>query len=232
MPFTSWSFPISIYTSRMASARDLSDWIPVWMRSGTANTACLHYFTDSAGGLKAGTPFEVLTVSSRDSTGYLILREIRLAALGTNSIGVDVEKAGVLSDSKTAWSEAILIKDYKTVELDPKALTDYISTAVLRKVLTGHVISLHYSKMLINRYINLISGTKVDEKQSPSFTQKDESVTRATARIYKELLAWGESRAAAVIAEAEGVATSTIHNRLQLARAGKYLDTPGKGARK
>ena len=40
------------------------------------------------------------------------------------------------------------------------------------------------------------------------------------------------STKAAVIAEAEGVATSTIHNRLQLARAGKYLDTPGKGARK
>jgi len=216
----------------MASARDLSEWIPAWMRSGGANTACLHYFSDSTGGLKAGTPFEVLTVSSRDSTDHLILREIRFAAFGTNSIGVNVEKAGILSDSKTAWSEAILIKNYKNVELDPKTLTDYISTAVLRKVLTGHVISLHYSKMLINRHLNLLSGSKVEEKQNPSFTQKDESVTRATARIYKELLAWGESRAAAVIAEAEGVATSTIHNRLQLARAGKYLDTPGKGARK
>ena len=36
----------------------------------------------------------------------------------------------------------------------------------------------------------------------------------------------------AVIAEAEDVTPTTIHNRLQLARAGKYLDTPGKGARR
>ena len=35
-----------------------------------------------------------------------------------------------------------------------------------------------------------------------------------------------------VIAEAEDVTPTTIHNRLQLARAGKYLDTPGKGARR
>ena len=36
---------------------------------------------------------------------------------------------------------------------------------------------------------------------------------------------------AAVIAEAEGVTPTTIHNRLQLARSGKYLDSPGRGAR-
>ena len=42
----------------------------------------------------------------------------------------------------------------------------------------------------------------------------------------------GGTKAAAVIAEAEGVTATTIHNRLQLARSGKYLETPGKGARK
>jgi len=52
------------------------------------------------------------------------------------------------------------------------------------------------------------------------------------ARIFKDLQAWGETRAAAVIAEAEDVTPTTIHNRLQLARSGKYLDTPGKGARR
>ena len=39
------------------------------------------------------------------------------------------------------------------------------------------------------------------------------------------------SKAAAVIAEAEGVTPTTIHNRLQLARSGGYLDTPGRGSR-
>ena len=91
---------------------------------------------------------------------------------------------------------------------------------------------LYFAPILRQRQLNKSLKSGVKEKAGTSFAAQGESVTRATARIFKDLQAWGETRAAAVIAEAEDVTPTTIHNRLQLARAGKYLDTPGKGARR
>ena len=115
-------------------------------------------------------------------------------------------------------------------EIDSLHLQEFLSTGVIRKILTGHIIALHFAPILFQMNKSMKSGVK--EKAGSSFAAQGESVTRATARIFKDLQAWGETRAAAVIAEAEDVTPTTIHNRLQLARAGKYLDTPGKGARR
>jgi len=117
-------------------------------------------------------------------------------------------------------------------EIDSLHLQEFLSTAVIRKILTGHIIALHFAPILRQRQINKSMKSGVKEKAGTSFAAQGESVTRATARIFKDLQAWGETRAAAVIAEAEDVTPTTIHNRLQLARAGKYLATPGKGARR
>ena len=48
---------------------------------------------------------------------------------------------------------------------------------------------------------------------------------------YKLLLSWGESAAAKVLAEIEGVSVRTMHSRLRLARDKGLLDSPGSGAR-
>jgi transcription initiation factor TFIIIB Brf1 subunit/transcription initiation factor TFIIB len=80
--------------------------------------------------------------------------------------------------------------------------------------------------------MNNLIKPEIKERAGSSFLQSGESLTKATARIYTELQAWGETKAAAIIAEAEGVTPTTIHNRLQLARSSKYLKNPGKGARK
>jgi hypothetical protein len=117
-------------------------------------------------------------------------------------------------------------------EIDSLHLQEFLSTAVIRKILTGHIIALHYASILRQRQMNKSLKSGVKEKAGTSFAAQGESVTRATARIFKDLQAWGETIAAAVIAEAKDVTPTTIHNRLQLARAGKYLDTPGKGARR
>lgn len=48
---------------------------------------------------------------------------------------------------------------------------------------------------------------------------------------YKLLISWGESAAAKVLAEMEGVGVRTMHSRLRLAREAGLLDSPGSGAR-
>ena len=48
---------------------------------------------------------------------------------------------------------------------------------------------------------------------------------------YNSLLAWGESAAAKVLAEDEGVPVRTVHSRLRLAREKGILDSPGSGSR-
>ena len=48
---------------------------------------------------------------------------------------------------------------------------------------------------------------------------------------YKLLISWGESAAAKVLAEIEGVSVRTMHSRLRLARDAGLLGSPGSGAR-
>ena len=221
----------------MASAkkgRDLTDWIPGWMAEEDSGrkSACLHSFTKPSNGLKAGEPFEILTVATRGQDGLLALREISISPLGSH--GVTAPKVGdvVPGYSKVSWVKSVFDEVHMKSEIDSLHLQEFLSTAVIRKILTGHIIALHFAPILRQRQINKSMKSGVKEKAGTSFAAQGESVTRATARIFKDLQAWGETRAAAVIAEAEDVTPTTIHNRLQLARAGKYLDTPGKGARR
>ena len=225
------------YTGPMASAkkgRDLTDWIPGWMAEEDSGrkSACLHFFTKPSNGLKAGEPFEILTVATRGEDGLLALREISISPLGSH--GVTAPKIGdvVPGYSKESWVKSVFDGVHMENEIDSLHLQEFLSTAVIRKILTGHIIALHFAPILRQRQMNKSMKSGVKEKAGTSFAAQGESVTRATARIFKDLQAWGETRAAAVIAEAEDVTPTTIHNRLQLARAGKYLDTPGKGARR
>jgi|GEM_PF-2309512 len=230
-------WPYLAYTGPMASAkkgRDLTDWIPGWMAEEDSGrkSACLHFFTKPSNGLKAGEPFEILTVATRGEDGLLALREISISPLGSH--GITAPKIGdvVPGDSKESWVKSVFDGVHMKSEIDSLHLQEFLSTAVIRKILTGHIIALHFAPILRQRQINKSMKSGVKEKAGTSFAAQGESVTRATARIFKDLQAWGETRAAAVIAEAEDVTPTTIHNRLQLARAGKYLATPGKGARR
>jgi hypothetical protein len=195
-------------------------------------SACLHFFTKPSNGLKAGEPFEILTVATRGQDGLLALREISISPLGSH--GITAPKIGdvVPGDSKESWVKSVFDGVHMKSEIDSLHLQEFLSTAVIRKILTGHIIALHFAPILRQRQMSKSMKSGVKEKAGTSFAAQGESVTRATARIFKDLQAWGETRAAAVIAEAEDVTPTTIHNRLQLARAGKYLDTPGKGARR
>ena len=195
-----------------------------------AKSACLHFFTSKGSGLKAGKPFEVLTVATRKD-GILSLREISIFPLGAHGITAPDRGDLVLDQSKRVWAEEIFRDVYTKAELDTIELQNYFSTSLLRRVLTGHIIALHYAPILKLRQMNSVLKPGVKEKAGTSFVRPGESITKATARIYKELQAWGETRAAAVISEAEGVTATTIHNRLQLARSGRYLESPGQGAR-
>jgi hypothetical protein len=230
-------WPKLAYNGPMASAkkgRDLTDWVPGWMveDDSGSKSACLHFFTKPSNGLRAGEPFEILTVATRGKDGLLALRGISISPLGSH--GVTAPKIGdvVPGYSKESWVKSVFDEIHMKSEIDSLHLQEFLSTAVIRKILTGHIIALHYASILRQRQMNKSLKSGVKEKAGTSFAAQGESVTRATARIFKDLQAWGETRAAAVIAEAEDVTPTTIHNRLQLARAGKYLDTPGKGARR
>jgi hypothetical protein len=197
-----------------------------------SKSACLHFFTKPSNGLKAGNPFEILTVATQEEGGRLALRGISISPLGSHGIPVPEHGDPVPDSSKKAWVAEIFDGIYTKDEIDPNHLQEYITTAVLRKILTGHIIAYHFAPILRQRQLNAALKPGVKEKALTSFAAQGESITRATARIFKDLQAWGETRAAAVIAEAEGVTPTTIHNRLQLARTGKYLENPGKGARR
>lgn len=201
------------------------------VEDGGAKSACLHFFTTKENGLKSGKPFEVLTVATKKG-GILALREISVFPLEAHGVKAPVRGDVVPNQSKRDWVETLFDEIYLKSEIDTTHLQNYFSTALLRKVLTGHIVALHYAQILKMRQMNNFSKPGVKEKAGTSFVEFGESVTKATARIYKELQAWGETRAAAVIAEAEGVTPTTIHNRLQLARSGRYLETPGRGARR
>ena len=164
--------------------------------------------------------------------GVLSLREISIFPLGAHGIKTPDRGDLVPDESKKAWAGELFDQVYSKAEIDTSQLQNYLSTSLLRKVLTGHIIALNYSQVLRVRQMNNLVKPGTKEKARAGIVQTGESLTRATARIYKELLAWGETRAAAVIAEAEDVSATTIHNRLQLARSGKYLGNPGRGARR
>ena len=226
--------PLLTYNRDVTSAkgsRPLSDWIPGWMAVDAkgAKSACLHFFTSKASGLRGGNPFEVLTLATRQE-GLLSLRELSIHPLGAHGIKVPERGAVVPETSKRVWIEKLFEGMYSKGQIDTSGLENFLSKAMLRKVLTGHIVALHYAPLLKVRQLNK-SLKETNETSSASFTLPGESITKATARIYEELQSWGETRAAAVIAAAEGVTSTTIHNRLQLARASKYLESPGQGAR-
>ena len=57
------------------------------------------------------------------------------------------------------------------------------------------------------------------------------SPLEVTAWRYASLISWGESAAAKVLADEEGIPVRTMHSRLRLAREKGFLDSPGSGAR-
>jgi hypothetical protein len=58
-----------------------------------------------------------------------------------------------------------------------------------------------------------------------------ESVVEEIAWRYVELISWGESSAAKVLAQQYQLSPRTIHTRLRLARERKLITSPGSGSR-
>lgn len=77
-----------------------------------------------------------------------------------------------------------------------------------KKAMTWHLLQVLYNRL------------------SSSMSPHDTLVSR-----YKLLLSWGESAAAKVLADIEGVSVRTIHSRLRLARDKGLLKSPGSGSR-
>ena len=179
-----------------------------------------------------GIIFAIAGRASGKRARPLALREVRVSALGTHNIQPPESDSVWPDTSRRTWAEDLLNSLYSKAEIDPHGLQDYLSTAVIRKVLSGHIAALHFSPEFKKRQMERKLKPSLREKSAPSFLHKGESLTKATARIYMDFVNWGETKAAAVFAECEGVSVTTIHNRLQLARSSKYLDTPGKGARR
>ena len=77
-------------------------------RKGGSKSLCLHFFTKPSSGLRAGLPFEILTVASREMDGRLALREVRVSALGTHNIQQPGPDSLIPDTSRRAWAEDLL----------------------------------------------------------------------------------------------------------------------------
>ena len=101
-----------------------------------------------------------------------------------------------------------------------------------RRLLTGHLIALRFHELLIARQALEDNSGSYEGNLKFMISKHDETITKATARLYKELTQWGEISSAMVIAELEGVSVLTVRNRLQSARKSGDLESPGSGARR
>jgi hypothetical protein len=94
---------------------------------------------------------------------------------------------------------------------DPEKLVDHLTVPAGRTLLTGHVMGLRkYGKL----------------------TAESEDVVVSTALRFYELLRWGETSPAFVIANMDDVPLQTIHSRIRLAKKRGILQSPGTPVRR
>jgi hypothetical protein len=175
-------------------------------------------------------PFEVLVVSKDDEQGFAQLHGIRFMRPGESGLKRPL-RVGELGKAPEGWLQSWIARDTDHGFIDVGGLDEIFTKPIRRQLLTGHIVALRFHPVLIAKQL-LSLGQSKEPVLQVIMKSPNESVTDATARIYSELTRWGETSAAAVIAELEGTAIVTIRNRLHSAREKGKIKKPGPGVRK
>jgi hypothetical protein len=205
--------------------------LPAWIGTKGGWGASLHFFDWAVNELDDSYgPFEVLVLSKDDESGFARLHEIRFMRPGESGLERPV-RSGELGKAPEGWLERWIGRDANHGFIEVGGLDEIFTKPIRKQLLTGHIVALRFHPVLIAKQLLSLGQTN-----EPSFQvimkSPNESVTDATARIYSELIQWGETSAAAVIAELEGTAIVTIRNRLYSAREKGLIKKPGPGVRK
>ena len=176
-------------------------------------------------------PLEVLVVSREDKDGQAWLQEVRFLLDGASGLPKP-KKSNRLGLAPDGWLRKWINTDSRFAFIDANSVDGILAKNIARRLLTGHLVALRFHELLMARQVLEDSTGSYEGNLKYIFSKQDETITKATARLYKELTQWGEISSAMVIAELEGVSVLTVRNRLQSARKSGDLESPGSGARR
>jgi hypothetical protein len=176
-------------------------------------------------------PLEVLVVSREDKDGQAWLQEVRFLLNGASGLPKP-KKGNRFGIAPDGWLRKWIIPESPFAFIDANSVDDILAKSMARRLLTGHLIALRFHELLLARQVLEDNSGSYEGNLKFMISKHDETITKATARLYKELTQWGEISSAMVIAELEGVSVLTVRNRLQSARKSGDLESPGSGARR
>ena len=174
---------------------------------------------------------EAVVVSRETATGYELHRVI-LQPWGTSGAPKVSENKMSVELDKSNWS-ALFIPQSNNPPMEPSNVYQALNKTVARNLLSGHLIAIRY-----NTYIKILEvdghvdfAARWDREFKFSLGQGQDSLTKFTALSYKALTEWLETSPARVLAAVEGVAVTTIRNRIYAARELGEIEKPGAGIR-
>jgi len=176
-------------------------------------------------------PLEILVTSREDKNGQAWLQEVRFLQSGSSGLPKP-PKSNRLGVAPGGWLRNWINLEAPFSHLDANSVDDVLAKSMARRLLTGHLVALRFHELLIARQVLEDSSGSYEGNLKFMIAKHDETITKATARLYKELTQWGEISSAMVIAELEGVSVVTVRNRLQSARKSGDLESPGAGVRR
>ena len=207
--------------------------LPLWIGSRDGWGASLHLVQPLKKGSNVGEgPIEAIVIS-QEIEGVVKLKGIRFQSPSAGTLEVDNEK-GPIRNAPASWLKAVVAGYTDSPDLNSVSASEHLDSRTFRNLLTGHILAYRFFDLLVARHS--LADTPVSVKgMSIRFdlpARPQESLTKTTSRIFKELQEWGESTPAWLIAQIEGVAVNTIYARLNEGRKKDLLTKPGKGARK
>jgi hypothetical protein len=174
---------------------------------------------------------EAIVVSRETVTGYELHRVILQPWGSSGAPKVSKNQMSVELD-RSNWS-APFIPQSNNAPMEPSSVYQALNKTVARNLLSGHLIAIRY-----NAYIKILEvdehvdfAARWDREFKFSLGQGQDSLTKFTAFSYKALTEWLETSPARVLAAVEGVAVTTIRNRIYAARELGEIEKPGAGIR-
>ena len=174
---------------------------------------------------------EAVVVSRETAAGYELHRVI-LQPWGSSGAPSTSDKHMSVEVDKTNWSK-LFIPQLSKAPIEPSLIYGTLNKTVARNLLSGHLIAIRYSAFIkvLEHDDHVDFAARWDKEFKFSLGQGQDSLTKFTARSYKALTEWLETSPARVLAAVEGVAVTTIRNRIYAARELGEIEKPGAGIR-
>jgi hypothetical protein len=170
-------------------------------------------------------------VSRQVATGFELHRVI-LQPQGTSGAPRALENQMVVELDKDNWS-APFIPQSNNPPMEPSKVYQALNKTVARNLLSGHLIAIRYNTFIkileVDDHVDF--AARWDKEFKFSLGQGQDSLTKFTALSYRALTEWLETSPARVLAAVEGVAVTTIRNRIYAARELGEIEKPGSGVR-